>query len=207
MLKPGPDRFIPFLNKFSLPHLLLLILISQMEAFWKQMENIQHFLVDQFKCSSSKARQLTMTLTERMIAAEGLLRDSQDLQALVMLERAGRECDTQIRDVKSEAWRAAGIIKFHTCILYTGIQKPEKSRASIRPSIHPSVHQAFIYPSVYSSICPSNQPSIHSTCKRHFNKKKTCCLLCLFSYLVYHFYIFSVWTASLFFKIVLNFQF
>ena len=164
MLKPGPDRFIPFLNKFSLPHLLLLILISQMEAFWKQMENIQHFLVDQFKCSSSKARQLTMTLTERMIAAEGLLRDSQDLQALVMLERAGRECDTQIRDVKSEAWRAAGIIKFHTCILYTGIQKPEKSRASIRPSIHPSVHQAFIYPSVYSSICPSAHQSQRDLC-------------------------------------------
>ncbi|XP_043303655.1 ellis-van Creveld syndrome protein isoform X2 [Cervus canadensis] len=62
-------------------------LIAYMEAFWKQMENIQHFLVDQFKCSSSKARQLTMTLTERMIAAEGLLRDSQDLQALDTLER------------------------------------------------------------------------------------------------------------------------
>ncbi|KAB0354440.1 hypothetical protein FD755_022978 [Muntiacus reevesi] len=62
-------------------------LIAYMEAFWKQMENIQHFLVDQFKCSSSKARQLTMTLTERMIAAEGLLHDSQDLQALDTLER------------------------------------------------------------------------------------------------------------------------
>ncbi|XP_041608591.1 ellis-van Creveld syndrome protein isoform X1 [Vulpes lagopus] len=62
-------------------------LIDNMEAFWKQMENIQHFLVDQFKCSSSKARQLMMTLTERMITAEGLLRDSQDLQALDALER------------------------------------------------------------------------------------------------------------------------
>uniref|UniRef100_A0A8D1P3A6 Ellis-van Creveld syndrome protein n=1 Tax=Sus scrofa TaxID=9823 RepID=A0A8D1P3A6_PIG len=58
-----------------------------MEAFWQQMESIQHFLVDQFKCSSSKARQLAMTLTERMIAAEGLLRDSQDLHALDALER------------------------------------------------------------------------------------------------------------------------
>lgn len=66
------------------------MLISQMEAFWKQMENIQPFLVDQFKCSSSKARQLEMTLTDRMIVAEGLLRDSQDVQALVMLEAAGR---------------------------------------------------------------------------------------------------------------------
>lgn len=55
------------------------------------MENIQHFLVDQFKCSSSKARQLETTLTERMISAEGLLRDSQDLHALVMLEGAGTE--------------------------------------------------------------------------------------------------------------------
>ncbi|XP_058579108.1 evC complex member EVC isoform X3 [Neofelis nebulosa] len=62
-------------------------LIDNMEAFWKQMENIQHFLMDQFKCSSSKARQLMVTLTERMIAAEGLLRDSQDLQALDALER------------------------------------------------------------------------------------------------------------------------
>ncbi|XP_054364979.1 evC complex member EVC isoform X7 [Mirounga angustirostris] len=60
---------------------------ENMEAFWKQMENIQHFLMDQFKCSSSKAQQLMMTLTERMIAAEGLLRDSQDLQALDTLER------------------------------------------------------------------------------------------------------------------------
>nr|XP_011743312.1 ellis-van Creveld syndrome protein isoform X1 [Macaca nemestrina] len=62
-------------------------LIDNMEAFWKQMANIQHFLVDQFKCSSSKARQLVMTLTERMIAAEGLLCDSQELQALDALER------------------------------------------------------------------------------------------------------------------------
>nr|XP_034807804.1 evC complex member EVC isoform X3 [Pan paniscus] len=62
-------------------------LIDNMEAFWKQMANIQHFLVDQFKCSSSKARQLMMTLTERMIVAEGLLCDSQELQALDALER------------------------------------------------------------------------------------------------------------------------
>ncbi|XP_039694144.1 evC complex member EVC isoform X4 [Pteropus medius] len=62
-------------------------LIDNMEAFWRQMENIQHYLVDQFKCSGSKARQLEMTLTERMVVAEGLLRDSQDLQALDTLER------------------------------------------------------------------------------------------------------------------------
>ncbi|KAL1789455.1 ellis-van Creveld syndrome protein isoform X1 [Sigmodon hispidus] len=62
-------------------------LIDNMGAFWKQMESIQPILVDQFKCSSSKARQLMLTLTGRMIAAEGLLRASQDLQALDALER------------------------------------------------------------------------------------------------------------------------
>jgi ellis van creveld syndrome protein 1 len=47
------------------------------------MESIQPTLMDQFKCSSSKARQFMMTLTGRMIVAEGLLHDSQDLHVLV----------------------------------------------------------------------------------------------------------------------------
>lgn len=55
-----------------------------METFWKQMENIQHFLVDQLKCSSSRARQLVTALTERMTVAQGLLHEAQDMQALVM---------------------------------------------------------------------------------------------------------------------------
>ncbi|XP_069850260.1 evC complex member EVC-like isoform X2 [Dipodomys merriami] len=62
-------------------------LLNNMEAFWKQMEDIQHFLVDQLKCSGSKARQLLASLRERMMTAEGLLRDAQDLQALDILER------------------------------------------------------------------------------------------------------------------------
>ncbi|XP_036056819.1 ellis-van Creveld syndrome protein isoform X5 [Onychomys torridus] len=62
-------------------------LIDNMGAFWKQMESIQPILMDQLKCSSSKARQLMTTLTGRMIAAEGLLRDAQDLQARDVLER------------------------------------------------------------------------------------------------------------------------
>ncbi|KAG8505836.1 Ellis-van Creveld syndrome protein [Galemys pyrenaicus] len=62
-------------------------LLESMEAFWRQMENIPHCLVDQFKCSASKARQLLVVLTERMAVAEGLLRESQDLQALDTLER------------------------------------------------------------------------------------------------------------------------
>lgn len=67
------------------------MLISQMGAFWKQMESIQPILMDQFKCSSSKARQLMMTLTGRMIVAEGLLHDSQDLHVLVTGHEEGRE--------------------------------------------------------------------------------------------------------------------
>lgn len=63
-------------------------LIDNMGAFWKQVESIQPILVDQFKCSSSKARQLVMTLTGRMIAAEVLLHDTQDLHALDALERS-----------------------------------------------------------------------------------------------------------------------
>lgn len=60
------------------------------------MENIQHFLVDQFKCSSSKVRQLMMTLTETMIAAEGLLCESQDLQALVTRGRGTRTFSLEV---------------------------------------------------------------------------------------------------------------
>lgn len=62
-------------------------LVGHMETFWKQMENIQHFLVDQLKCSSSRARQLVTALTERMTVAQGLLHEAQDMQALDALER------------------------------------------------------------------------------------------------------------------------
>lgn len=62
-------------------------LIENMAAFWRQVESVQHCLVDQFKCPSARARQLGVALTARMSAAEGLLRDSQDLQALDLLER------------------------------------------------------------------------------------------------------------------------
>uniref|UniRef100_A0A452VE80 EvC ciliary complex subunit 1 n=1 Tax=Ursus maritimus TaxID=29073 RepID=A0A452VE80_URSMA len=87
MLGSGDSEYITLADVEKKEREYSELLIDNMEAFWKQMENIQHFLMDQFKCSSSKARQLMMTLTERMIAAEGLLRDSQDLQALDTLER------------------------------------------------------------------------------------------------------------------------
>ncbi|XP_012579501.1 PREDICTED: ellis-van Creveld syndrome protein [Condylura cristata] len=62
-------------------------LAGSMEAFWRQVENVPLCLVDQGKCPASKARQLLAALTERLAVAEGLLRHSQDLQALDILER------------------------------------------------------------------------------------------------------------------------
>nr|KAF6391911.1 EvC ciliary complex subunit 1 [Pipistrellus kuhlii] len=63
------------------------LLIENMDAFWRQLEGVQRCLVDQFKCPSARARQLGAALTARMATAEGLLRDSQDLQALDLLDR------------------------------------------------------------------------------------------------------------------------
>ncbi|NXA45655.1 EVC protein, partial [Nothocercus julius] len=62
-------------------------IIDNMEAFWKQVDKAQQFLLDQSKCSSAKASKITMDLTERMIAVEGLLSESQDLRAMDVQER------------------------------------------------------------------------------------------------------------------------
>ncbi|XP_074085906.1 evC complex member EVC [Macrotis lagotis] len=62
-------------------------IIDNMEAFWKQMEKTQHFLLDQLKCLSTKVGQIMQNLTERMIVAEELLSASQDLQTLDIQER------------------------------------------------------------------------------------------------------------------------
>ncbi|KGL72902.1 Ellis-van Creveld syndrome protein, partial [Tinamus guttatus] len=62
-------------------------IIDNMEAFWKQADKAQQFLLDQSKCSSAKASKITMDLTERMIAVEGLLNESQDLRAMDIQER------------------------------------------------------------------------------------------------------------------------
>ncbi|NP_001005347.1 ellis-van Creveld syndrome protein [Gallus gallus] len=62
-------------------------IIDNMEAFWKQIDKAQQVFWDQSKCSSAKAAKITMDLTERMIAVEGLLNESQDLQAMDIQER------------------------------------------------------------------------------------------------------------------------
>ncbi|NXP15885.1 EVC protein, partial [Thinocorus orbignyianus] len=62
-------------------------IIDNMEAFWKQTDKAQQAFLDQSKCSSAKATKITMDLTEKMIAVESLLSESQDLQAMDVQER------------------------------------------------------------------------------------------------------------------------
>uniref|UniRef100_A0A8C4WH95 EvC ciliary complex subunit 1 n=1 Tax=Gopherus evgoodei TaxID=1825980 RepID=A0A8C4WH95_9SAUR len=62
-------------------------IIDNMEAFWKQADKAEQFLLNQSNCSSAKRGKMMMYLTERMIAVEGLLSQSQDLQAMDIQER------------------------------------------------------------------------------------------------------------------------
>ncbi|XP_006128262.2 evC complex member EVC isoform X1 [Pelodiscus sinensis] len=62
-------------------------ILDNMEAFWKQADKAEQFLLNQSNCSSAKRGKIMMNLTERMIAVEGLLSQSQDLQAMDIQER------------------------------------------------------------------------------------------------------------------------
>ncbi|NXS59893.1 EVC protein, partial [Brachypteracias leptosomus] len=62
-------------------------IIDNMEAFWKQTDKAQQAFLDQSKCSSAKATKIMINLTEKMIAVEDLLNESQDLQAMNIQER------------------------------------------------------------------------------------------------------------------------
>ncbi|KAM4674804.1 evC complex member EVC isoform 3-T3 [Amazona ochrocephala] len=61
--------------------------IDNMETFWKQTDKAQQAFLDESKCSSAKATKIVMDLTEKMIAVESLLSESQDLQAMDIQER------------------------------------------------------------------------------------------------------------------------
>ncbi|KFQ33775.1 Ellis-van Creveld syndrome protein, partial [Merops nubicus] len=61
--------------------------IDNMEAFWKQTDKAQQAFLDQSKCSSAKATKIMVNLTEKMIAVENFLNESQDLQAMGIQER------------------------------------------------------------------------------------------------------------------------
>ncbi|KAM9027695.1 evC complex member EVC isoform 4-T4 [Ara ararauna] len=65
----------------------ILLIQENMEAFWKQTDKAQQAFLDESKCSSAKATKIMMDLTEKMIAVESLLSESQDLQAMDIQER------------------------------------------------------------------------------------------------------------------------
>ncbi|NXR27989.1 EVC protein, partial [Cinclus mexicanus] len=62
-------------------------IIDNMEAFWKQTDKAQQDFLDQSKCSSAKATKMMTDLTEKLIAVESFLSESQDLQAMDIQER------------------------------------------------------------------------------------------------------------------------
>ncbi|XP_074848575.1 evC complex member EVC isoform X3 [Carettochelys insculpta] len=62
-------------------------IIDNMEAFWKQADKAEQFLLSQSNCSSAKRGKIMMNLTEKMIAVEGLLSQSQDLQTMDIQEK------------------------------------------------------------------------------------------------------------------------
>nr|XP_048704860.1 ellis-van Creveld syndrome protein isoform X5 [Caretta caretta] len=62
-------------------------ILDNMEAFWNQADKAEQFLLNQSNCSSAKRGKIMMNLTERMIAVEGLLSQSQDLQTMDIQER------------------------------------------------------------------------------------------------------------------------
>lgn len=74
-----------------------------MEAFWKQTDKAQQAFLDQSKCSSAKATKIMMDLTEKMIAVESLLSESQDLQAMVKYKKKKFERDLVTLNTKNDA--------------------------------------------------------------------------------------------------------
>ncbi|XP_077670769.1 evC complex member EVC isoform X1 [Eretmochelys imbricata] len=65
----------------------IILMQETMEAFWNQADKAEQFLLNQSNCSSAKRGKIMMNLTERMIAVEGLLSQSQDLQTMDIQER------------------------------------------------------------------------------------------------------------------------
>ncbi|XP_029447054.1 ellis-van Creveld syndrome protein isoform X2 [Rhinatrema bivittatum] len=61
--------------------------MRNMEVFWKQIDKAHQHLVDQSTCTSAEAVNLMMNLAEKMIAVEGLLHESQDMQILDFQEK------------------------------------------------------------------------------------------------------------------------
>lgn len=76
-----------------------------MEAFWKQTDKAQQAFLDQSKCSSAKATKIMMDLTEKMIAVESLLSESQDLQAMVKYKKKKKKIWERFSHSEHKEWR------------------------------------------------------------------------------------------------------
>lgn len=62
-------------------------MMHTMESFWKQLEKVHQFLLEDSKCTSEEARKIMIGVTENMIAAELLLTESQELQSMDFQEK------------------------------------------------------------------------------------------------------------------------
>ncbi|XP_078534613.1 evC complex member EVC [Lissotriton helveticus] len=62
-------------------------MILTMESFWKQLEKVHQFLLEDSKCTSEEAGKIMIGVTENMIAAELLLTESQELQSMDFQEK------------------------------------------------------------------------------------------------------------------------
>ncbi|XP_053113980.1 evC complex member EVC isoform X2 [Hemicordylus capensis] len=62
-------------------------ILDNMEAFWKHTNQALLFFLDQSKCSRAKANKIMLSLTEKMIWVEELLKKFQDLQTMAIQER------------------------------------------------------------------------------------------------------------------------
>ncbi|KAM4710276.1 evC complex member EVC [Discoglossus pictus] len=63
------------------------ILMHNLEGFWKQIERLHQFLMDQAKCSYDDAGRLMINLVSKMIVVENILSDSQELQIMEIQEK------------------------------------------------------------------------------------------------------------------------
>ncbi|XP_044873456.1 ellis-van Creveld syndrome protein isoform X1 [Mauremys mutica] len=114
-------------------------IIDNMEAFWKQADKAEQFLLNQSNCSSAKRIKMMMYLTERMIAVEGLLSQSQDLQAMIYFHslksqealdgKCGQLCLTRamVQDVQERIFNWELMVKMIN-FFKTKIQEESKCR-------------------------------------------------------------------------------
>ncbi|XP_053314242.1 evC complex member EVC [Spea bombifrons] len=63
------------------------ILIHSIEGFWKQIENVSQFLVDQAKCTYDEAGKIMSSLISKMSTVNKILCESQEIHAMELQEK------------------------------------------------------------------------------------------------------------------------